>query len=141
MKFLQKKNICWCNFLLFFNQFLKPIYQFSMHSTYKRATLQLPYATAAATIVINLKRRVTNKNLLLWVNLPNVPVMEHFLQGNKTTFLVIKSVYKITVILLDFTQRGPIYIAWNWDCPLRLPTFVSDTCGVEWLVVELLVQL
>ena len=63
-----------------------------MHSTYKRATLQLPYATAAATIVINLKRRVTNKNLLLWVNLPNVPVMEHFLQGNKTTFLVIKSV-------------------------------------------------
>ena len=30
---------------------------------------------------------------------------------------------------MDFTQRGPIYIAWNWDYPLRLPTFVSDSCG------------
>ena len=90
MKFLQKKNFVDAIFYSFFNQFLKPIYQFSMHNTYKRATLQLPYATAA-TIVIK-KRRVTNKNLVLWVDLPNVPLMEHFLQGNKTNFLVIKSV-------------------------------------------------
>ena len=31
--------------------------------------------------------------------------------------------------LYSKSQRGPIYIAWNWDCPLRLPTFVSDSCG------------